>query len=582
MSGRSSRNPANPPGSTPASWSAEIEGHLAPVVRLTPIVPEPVKEAYEPRSSLDEMRAQVLQAAQALAELTICLDAAVVLAPAGWARIAWPADRVALDGLGLDTASSMAEVDIGPKLPALCGWADEVLGEDLRELPGRMVVFGIDFADPHHSEDPRWEAQVLFVFAEDEAGIRRTVHATTKFSDPERGAIDKWLLASHDARERIWRGYGLLNCHDLSSVGQSRSEPTGILAERRNAVRKLFARRSNVAQVLHIAHTLGGPATWKKAHTALRKSLERPDLPIYTAGRYQRLLPTEDGGSVPNSSLERFDSLGPEGRDIVVRLRPASACPFEITKKGQAICTIEDWHRLAPPRSPNRQWQPGKSALSCAQVWTSALPNIPSEVAELLRGHPDFDDELEFSRAEPEYTSRIDDANGPPTLDVAVWGRDSRGPFTIGIEAKAGEPYGATVSSALIDARKALASTPASLKLERLRALTAILVGAPPDDPDVGELRYQLFTAAVGTAALAHRTGARRGVFVVHDLVTTAVDEADRKRNHEDLKRFLGRILGGPVDPGRRLLGPIEVAGPATRGQEVRLYVGVALRVFAH
>jgi hypothetical protein len=97
------------------------------------------------------------------------------------------------------------------------------------------------------------------------------------------------------------------------------------------------------------------------------------------------------------------------------------------------------------------------------------FPRLPSEIQQLLSGHPDFDAITEWS-AEPEAGVPFDNCGGEPAnLDVLVIAEDGRGPLVIGVEAKADETFGQTVAGKRSSAQRALAESPRSRQLERLQ-----------------------------------------------------------------------------------------------------------------
>ena len=76
--------------------------------------------------------------------------------------------------------------------------------------------------------------------------------------------------------------------------------------------------------------------------------------------------------------------------------------------------------------------------------------------------------------------------------------------------------------------------------------------------------RYQLLTGVAATLALAKSEGATRAIFLVHELVDLKkTNESNRRRNREDLDRFIRRLSAGDAQRLKRgkPAGPWRVAG---------------------
>ena len=79
--------------------------------------------------------------------------------------------------------------------------------------------------------------------------------------------------------------------------------------------------------------------------------------------------------------------------------------------------------------------------------------------------------------------------------------------------------------------------------------------------PHVGDLRYQLLTAAAGTLAYAAKESASLAVLIVHEFMTDKTRDKRHMENGEDFRRFLHRLGGEEVLSGvsDALLGPFAV-----------------------
>jgi hypothetical protein len=90
-----------------------------------------------------------------------------------------------------------------------------------------------------------------------------------------------------------------------------------------------------------------------------------------------------------------------------------------IEKGGESTTTLEDWHRLGPPKSVDGHWVDNRSAKEAARAWLGNLAMPPPEVRDLLLSHPDLGDTT-LERAEPEAHLRFDGASGPRNADLAL------------------------------------------------------------------------------------------------------------------------------------------------------------------
>jgi hypothetical protein len=97
----------------------------------------------------------------------------------------------------------------------------------------------------------------------------------------------------------------------------------------------------------------------------------------------------------------------------------------------------------------------------------------------------------------------------------------------------------------------------------------------------VSDLRYQLLTAVAGTLAHAIALKTDRAVFVVHEFHTAKTSLRKLGENAKDLDRFVARLSRGSVQglaPGV-LAGPFVIPGEPLFPQQVKLYLGKAVRI---
>jgi hypothetical protein len=248
-----------------------------------------------------------------------------------------------------------------------------------------------------------------------------------------------------------------------------------------------------------------------------------------------------------------------------------------IVKNGESLASLEDWHRLAPPKTPNH-WVADRSALEVARAWLEGGGiHLPQEVSEALSAHHRFGRVASWE-AEPEVRLRFDTFRGEPrNTDLLVIAHDARGSYVVAVEAKADESYGGTVGDVFAAALERRLDNPRSKGIARIEGLVASLLRPKvPHTVEANEIRYQLLTACAGAVAEAERRGASRAVMLVHEFVTAETSDINHERNSADLARFLARLSGSPVPSisDGQLYGPFEVV--AAKG--VELFVGKVSR----
>ena len=237
----------------------------------------------------------------------------------------------------------------------------------------------------------------------------------------------------------------------------------------------------------------------------------------------------------------------------------------------QPITSIDEWHDAMPARVRNH-WRAERSARELAQSWFRGgadSPAIPAELAAVLdtcdetRG---FNPELVY----PERVTHLDTyRGGQRNHDVIIVGSAAAGKILVAIEAKADEPLGPTLADQI--RRPPVASH----KPDRLDALCCALLSRPYSQ-DLSGLRYQLFTAAVGTAMAAADESADIAVLVVQIFKPTTLspNSAEKRApNDRDIDAFL-RALGIAPGPTGTLAGPVKVDAGRSAATTIPLLVG--------
>jgi Domain of unknown function (DUF6946) len=226
---------------------------------------------------------------------------------------------------------------------------------------------------------------------------------------------------------------------------------------------------------------------------------------------------------------------------------------------GRQIETLADWRNHSGPVS-GRHWAEGRSARELARAWIEG--NAATQVTSLLTSAPAFGG-LVLDRGIAEKETRFDDLGGGPRHhDLLVIGRAPSGTVVIGVEGKADEPFDDPLDAWVMRAEE---GSRAPERLDRLT--TAFFDTTLDEDPLLAPLRFQLLSALAGTLADAREQGAARAVLLVHEFETPWTNDDQHRRNAEDLKAFLGRLMPGVEHVGEDrawIAGPHAVAGDGT------------------
>lgn len=239
-----------------------------------------------------------------------------------------------------------------------------------------------------------------------------------------------------------------------------------------------------------------------------------------------------------------------------------------IRKGGRSLSTLNEWLKYAPPRNKNH-WKDGRSAKENARLWLGAAPCLPSDIEETLGSCCGVEKLLSWS-GEPEAKVPFDSFSGPANIDLLLTAEDRYGRLVIGIEAKADEPFGRTVETTLARARERLKKKPESKGVDRIGGLESRFE-LNLDQREILGLRYQLLTITAAVVAEAGRTSVRRGIVLVHELVSRLTTAKKRARNARDLDRFLTVVFGHAIS-----IQPGTATRPFTIDGLEQLYVGKA------
>jgi len=187
--------------------------------------------------------------------------------------------------------------------------------------------------------------------------------------------------------------------------------------------------------------------------------------------------------------------------------------------------------------------EPGTSAPTLAAAWAG-----PLDLLGALATNPELAHLTPFSVTVEEKAS-FDAYRGNVRIHDLVLRAATAGgePVVVCVEAKAGEPLGATVAEQTAAAAKAGRTNPRSNASARLNDLVARFCPHPPNDDRVEALRYQLLTAWAGT--LADAVGSAHAIFAVHEFRTDRRPDDKTAINGAELQRFGEVVLDCEVPP---------------------------------
>jgi hypothetical protein len=238
----------------------------------------------------------------------------------------------------------------------------------------------------------------------------------------------------------------------------------------------------------------------------------------------------------------------------------------------QPIRSWCDWEKYAmPPDRKLKHWKEGRSAFELGRIWTAAgEPAVPVALAELLNSHEATQGTVIRSGTTEHETHLPPGTHGPRCHDLALFAEQGHSTVVICVEAKADEPFGATVADELRNAEK----RPVTRFRERLDWLTRSLLGLPAFKSEgrdavsdqIRNLPYQLLTATAGTLLEAENRHSAKAILVIHEFRTPKTDDQKMERNASELNCFLRLLLqqNGAADENfqlrcGQLIGPLPL-----------------------
>lgn len=251
-----------------------------------------------------------------------------------------------------------------------------------------------------------------------------------------------------------------------------------------------------------------------------------------------------------------------------------------IKKNNKPINSVKEWGIIAPPKE-KVHWKDHRSAKEASKSWfENDKPAIPKELKQAFENSDHFTD-LNVQEVEPEALLKFDKFSGPSNMDVLVHAKDDKGEFTIGIEAKADEPFSEYVKDKFSDALEVKFESPNTNRITRIEQLALALFSKKSgNSKKIGELRYQLLSGLAGTVAKAVSNKQSRAVFLVHEFDTPLTTNEKHEQNQTDLNNFVQRLSDGMIKVVQSgiLHGPIRIPGKPLFDDTPDIFIGKITR----
>lgn len=240
---------------------------------------------------------------------------------------------------------------------------------------------------------------------------------------------------------------------------------------------------------------------------------------------------------------------------------------------------IEDWRGWPRPTKPEH-WKSGRSAIELARQWfVSPVPVCPKEIRALLDSHA-LTRDVDLCEGWPEHPTSLPMRGFGRHHDMLLRGTNPAGQsVVVSIEAKVDEAFDNEKVGSYWQSKKS--SPKYSGVPKRIETLLQIVFGRTAQasaEPWKG-LRYQLLTAAGGTARAACKLKTGIAVFVAYELRTDQADEKKLSRNDQDLRQFIDVLFG--IDSRKfetgKLYGPTRLTAGKFLCGDVQLLMGKAV-----
>lgn len=215
-------------------------------------------------------------------------------------------------------------------------------------------------------------------------------------------------------------------------------------------------------------------------------------------------------------------------------------------KKTTIITDETDWFRVAPPKGREIQWKDGYSAKELAkfvtkksQLFEDLITNVITETDNVI---------TEALIGEPEVETKFPEGNREGrNHDLLLYNETDD--LIIGIEAKVKETFGSN------SIYKEYAGTkPNTDKYKRIEWIRSTIInGKKLDNPEIRNLKYQLFTATAGTLLEAYKRGKDKCILLVLSFHEGKKGSQSNKSSFDDF---------------------VKVVDPENKGKEFIIKVG--------
>ena len=177
-------------------------------------------------------------------------------------------------------------------------------------------------------------------------------------------------------------------------------------------------------------------------------------------------------------------------------------------KKTTIITDETDWFRVAPPKGGIAQWKDGYSAKELAKFVTKKSQLFEDLITKVIS---DIDNAItEALIGEPEVETKFPEGNREGrNHDLLLYNETDD--LIIGIEAKVKETFGSnSIYKEYVGAKQ---NTDKYKRIEWIKR--TLIDGKNLQNPEIKNLKYQLFTATAGTLLEAYKRGKSKCILLV-------------------------------------------------------------------
>ena len=176
----------------------------------------------------------------------------------------------------------------------------------------------------------------------------------------------------------------------------------------------------------------------------------------------------------------------------------------------EEVINIDMWPR---PMSPEKHWQPGRSAMEFALYLLGGNGKIPEEIKNILQKNGLYT--ADDFKVYPEFGTSLNKngfykGNGRQHDALMVSELNS---LVVGIEAKVDERFDNVVSKWLTLIKSKSGSN--ANKIDRADAFARAIFGEDKSHQDILELHYQLLSATIGTLLEAKKHSSKNAMLLI-------------------------------------------------------------------